>query len=161
MREDKKELKGLGGWLILVGIGVVLMPVVIAKDLLTILSFFQNDWEVLIDPDSGVYYPELFYFICAEAVVGLLLLIAAIYAFYLFFSKHYRFPKFYIWLISIFFLVLLSDTVITNILFPEEDAFQGEEIKELVKGFLRMCIWIPYLLLSVRVENTFVEKRKI
>lgn len=160
MSDDYKELKGLGGWLILVGIGVVFTPVIIARDFLKVLNFFfENNWEMLIDPNSEIYQPQLFYFICAEFVANLLLLIASIYALYLFFSRHYKFPNFYICLIFISFLVVLLDAIILSNLIPEAEAFNQSTIMELVKAIIRMCIWIPYLLVSVRVKNTFIEKR--
>ena len=158
--KNQEELKGLGGWLILVGLGVLFSPVFVAKDWFDIIEFFKDDsWKYLLDSNSSIYDPQLFYFICIEIVINIILFIAAVYAIYLFFSKHYRFPKYYIGLMAGYFLVLLIDTISADILIPKQNAFDEGVMSELVKSFLRMCIWITYLLFSVRVKNTFIEKR--
>lgn len=160
MSNNKKELKGLGGWLILVGIGVVTTPILMVRDLLSSLELFRgDDLKIFIESNSEFYNPQFLYFVYGETIVNVLMLIAAIYAFYLFFAKHYRFPKFYIGLTSCYFIVLLLDTVILGKIFPEIEQFDEDTIKELVKSLMRICIWIPYLLLSVRVKNTFIEKK--
>ena len=118
MNDNKTELKGLGGWLILVGIGVVTTPILMVKDLLSSLELFGNgNFKLFIEQTSEINNPQLFYFIGGELIVNILLLITAIYAFYLFFSKDYRFPKFYIGLIACYFLVLLLDTILLRIFF--------------------------------------------
>lgn len=159
---NQQELKGLGGWLIVMGIGVILSPIVLLYEGFSLLEFFKQDGvSQLNNPASDIYYPALLWFILGECVVNLVLLLLSLYAAYLFFSKHYRFPKFYIGLMIGYLLVLFADCVISELLIPQESAFDSETITELAKSALRCVIWVPYLLISVRVKNTFVEHRKM
>ncbi len=157
----QEELTGLGGWLILVGIGVILSPITLLVDGYALLEFFKEGGiDLLSDPTSEIYHPSLLYFIYAECVVNVVLLICSVYAVYLYFSKHFRFPKFYIGLMIGYLLILLIDCMVSDYLVPQETAFDDETIIELAKSALRCVIWVPYLLLSVRVKNTFVQYAK-
>lgn len=59
-----------------------------------------------------------------------------------------------------YLLILLIDCMVSDYLVPQETAFDDETIIELAKSALRCVIWVPYLLLSVRVKNTFVQYAK-
>lgn len=92
---DNNGLKGLRGWLILVGIGVVIGPFRLAYDFgpLYYSIFTDGSFEILTTPGSDFYHPLLGPLLVFEAVYNSLMVLASIYLIYLFFSKHYLFPK--------------------------------------------------------------------
>ena len=95
---DTNALKGLGGWLILVGIGVVLSPFRLLYTLIPVYQpiFEDGTWEALTTESSEVYNPYFSTLLFGEITFNVLMISACIYLIYLFFSKHYFFPKLYI-----------------------------------------------------------------
>jgi hypothetical protein len=95
---DKNKLKGLSGWLILVGIGVVLNPIRLLFSLIPAYKpiFADGVWEALTTPGSAVYTPYFGALFIGEFIFNTLMFAACIYLIYLFFSKHYLFPKVFI-----------------------------------------------------------------
>ena len=158
--ENKKEIKGLGGWLILLGIGVVLSPF---RLLITTVPVFQevfsyDTWEILTTPGLTTYHPLWAPLIIGEIFYNFAIFSASIYLIYLFFSKHYLFPKFFMAIVIISLIFIPLDASVVKIIFPDEPIFYPETLKEFVRVLVYGLIWIPYLLISKRVKTTFVEK---
>ena len=95
---ENNELKGLGGWLVLVGIGVVVGPFRIAYEFgpLYYSIFTDGSFEYLTTPGTEAYHQLWGLLLVFEAVCNSLIVLASLYLIYLFFSKHYIFPKAYI-----------------------------------------------------------------
>lgn len=158
---DNKELKGLGGWLILVGIGVVINPI---RLLLTVVPAFNaifedGIWEALTTEGSEVYTPYFGALVVGEMVFNAVIIAASIYMAYLFFSKHYLFPKLFIGLVVVSLVFIPLDAWLLTLVFPGEPMFDSETAKEFMRSVIAGVIWIPYMLLSKRVKATFVEKQ--
>jgi len=91
-------------------------------------------------------------------LVNSAIVLAHIYLIYLFFSKHYGFPKFYISLIVFSFVFIILDAWAATFVVPDEPMFDPDTIKELSRAAGGVVIWVPYMLMSKRVAATFVEK---
>lgn len=156
---DDDDLKGLGGWLILVGIGVVLTPIRLLLSTFTLYKPILEDgtWEALTTAGADAYHPLWAPLLIGEMTYNVLMIAASIYLIYLFFSKHYLFPKVYIALvlISLFFIPL--DAWLVAMIFPDEPIFDPHTTKEFLRTLIVGVIWIPYMLISKRVKATFVE----
>lgn len=154
------ELKGLGGWLILVGIGVVIGPFRLMAELGPVYGpiFEKGVWEALTTPGSPAYYPYLGSLIIGEIVYNAIIVAASLYLIYLFFSKHYLFPRLYIAVIAVSLVFIPLDAWLVTTIFPSEPMFDSATTKEFVRSLVVGIIWIPYLLVSERVRLTFVEK---
>lgn len=152
--------KGLGGWLILPALGLIILPIrllmIFYNDFLPI--FQEGYWQVLTTPGSGAYHHLWGPYIIFEIIGNAIFLIFGIFLLYLFFSKSFRFPK----LIIIFY--------VANLVFVVADFFMGdmipavaaekndpEVIKEVARSIVGVLIWVPYFLVSKRVKNTFVK----
>jgi hypothetical protein len=151
--------KGLGGWLILVGLGVVLAP------LMQIKSVYEWYWVPLrdgqffawINPSSPDFVPYAKTLIITETVVNNLLILGSLWLVYLFFRKRRLFPTVYIALMIASIVVMVVDPLVVKQVFSLAEAFDKESIRDLTKMIVSSLIWIPYMLLSSRVKNTFVE----
>lgn len=156
---DNNELKGLSGWLTLVGLGVIINPI---RLLLTTVPaykpiFEDGTWEALTSKGSEVYNPYFSSLLVGEIVFNTIMVAASIYLVYLFFTKSYFFPKLYIAIIIASLIFIPFDAWIVTKVFPGEEMFDTETVKEFMRSFIAGAIWIPYMLVSKRVRATFVE----
>lgn len=156
---DNNELKGLGGWLILVGIGVVLSPIRLLSTLVPTFKpvFEDGTWEALTTEGSDAYAPYFGSLLVGEMVFNTIMVAASIYLIYLFFSKHYLFPKLYIGIVAASLIFIPLDAWVVTLVFPGEPMFDPDTTKEFMRSLIVGVIWVPYMLLSKRVKVTFVE----
>ena len=151
--------KGLGGWLILVCIGlcgsILRLSLILVNTYLPI--FVQNQWELFTTPGYEYYHPLWRPLLLFEIAANLVILMLSGYLLYLFFTKSRRFPRFFIgWLLLGLFFVI-SDLFLSNLIPAVAGADKTESLREISRTIAYALIWIPYMLLSERVKNTFVE----
>lgn len=160
---DNEELEGLKGWLLLVGFSVIMSPVALALSTWPLYSDIVNQGilAALINPDSAYYQPLLALFIVLEMVINLALFFACLYLILLFFRKHFLFPKYFIFILLINIAFILVDALLGHFLIPEVAMFDQETIFSLVRLIIAASIWIPYMLISERVEVTFTRHKPI
>jgi hypothetical protein len=154
------ELRGLKGWLILVGFGVVLTPFVLLATYIPLYQpiFEDGTWEALTTVGSEVYDPLWGPLLVGEIIYNSIMFTASIYLIYLFFSKHYLFPKLYIIIMLVSLVFIPFDAWLVTLILPDEPMFDPETKKEFVRTLISCVIWVPYMLVSKRVKATFVEK---
>ncbi len=159
MNENNK-LRGLEGWLLLVGIGVVIGPFRLAYGFgpMYYSIFTDGTFEILTNTDSEVYHPLWGPMLIGEAVYNSLMVLASTYLIYLFFAKHYLFPRVYIAIISISLVFIPVDAWLGSFVITDEPMFDPETTKVFFRSLIGAIIWIPYMLMSKRVKATFVEK---
>lgn len=159
--ENNNELKGLGGWLILVGIGVVIAPIRLLVAFISVYSPIMEDgvWYALTTPGSSAYHPLWEPLLIAEIIYNLAMVAASVYMIYLFFTRHYLFPKVFIGVSIVSLIFVPLDAWVVSTMFPSEPMFDPETTKEFARVVVVSLIWIPYMLVSERVKVTFVEKK--
>lgn len=154
-----RKVYGLGGWLILVAIGVILSPIKLGALLFQVhLPLFQDGtWDLLTVPGSEHYHPLWAPLLIFEIVCNLGFIAAYIVQAVLFFRKSRSFPKIYIVvaLLNLGFIVL--DAWFCSFLLPDQPMLDPDTATEIARSLLGAAIWIPYMLVSERVSNTFVE----
>lgn len=156
---NDEELKGLGGWLILVGIGVIISPIQLLVTYIPIYNIFEDGtWEALTTVGSEAYNPLWGPLLIGEIVYNAAMVAVSIYLIYLFFSKHHLFPKVYIAIVAVSLVFIPLDAWLVTKVLPTEPMFDPETAKEFMRAFVSGCIWVPYMLISKRVKLTFVEK---
>jgi magnesium-transporting ATPase (P-type) len=157
---ENSSLKGIQGWLILVSISVVLSPIILLVTLIPmyIPIFEDGTWELLTTVGSESYHSMWAPLLIAEIIYNCLMVLASGYLIYLFFSKHYFFPKFYICLVIASLIFILVDAWLLTKILPDVPMFDPETTKEFTRTLISALIWIPYMLVSKRVKATFVEK---
>jgi len=145
----------LGGWLILVGIGVVVSPLTVGYTIYDALSVYSvGRWHNLTSPKSEFYGPYHAPLLLFELIGNLTILALAIVVLILYLRKRRTFPHLFIVFLLLNACVLLVDFIgayNVPLLVKENDA------KELIQGVFRCAIWIPYTLVSKRVRATFIN----
>ncbi|HEX2897038.1 MAG TPA: DUF2569 domain-containing protein [candidate division Zixibacteria bacterium] len=150
--------EGLSGWLILVGIGLMVSPIRIAAIEFTILSlFFDGTWSAISSSAGEFYNPMLAVIIPLEFVLNMAFIFGFVFLIYLYFTKSSIFPR---WFISVYLanlIFILLDAVIVKFAVPDQPLFDPETTKEFARSLAACCVWIPYMIKSKRVEATFVN----
>lgn len=156
---ENNELKGLGGWLILVGIGLIASIGLITYATVPLLSILDSEvWAFLTDYQPDIFNEKMKGMLWGMIIANAVLLAGFLYLIYLFFKKHYLFPTAFIVIQIIAFIFALPYSYVANLLDPSDPApfFDAS----FFRSALFTLIWITYMLKSVRVKNTFVEGRK-
>jgi hypothetical protein len=149
-RKVKPELIGLGGWLALLGFGLV-------SGMLKSLVKTMQSWSSV---DAVVFQtlPTFAYGGLILEGVWLLLFMSAII---LFFKKSRKFPPNFILLlitsIVMPFIIFLWVRLTLPNRFEITQLFGPEEIGQMIAGLISAILWIPYILKSKRVVNTFIN----
>lgn len=156
MYEDSKPI---GGWLILVALGVVLRPLNIIATLFPMYStiFFSGQWESFSIAGVMAYGRLYTPFIIAEFAINVFFLFFAIYLVYLLFRKSYKFPSYFIAYFIGMIIFILLDAMVGGMI-TEEAVFDSATISELFKTGIYAVVWIPYMKISQRVKETFVRR---
>lgn len=153
------KLDGLSGWLILVGIGVVIDPLLTLAQMIPFYEGIMHEgwWEIFTAQEIGDLNPYWALLLSIEFIVLLAFFLAGIYLIFLFFKKKRSFPTLYI-VISVSALIsLFASTYLSGILLPEEPAFDDKTLVELFKSLLSTVIWCQYMWVSKRVKATFTR----
>lgn len=155
---ESENLKGLGGWLWLVAIGIVFAPIQILMLLGGAWDIFSNGtWEALTTPGSSSYNAMWAPVIVGEIAFNIALILVWVYIAFLFFGKHRWFPKFYIGMLLFAVVFIPLDALIVQSMIPGAPLFDDESGKQFVRAIVGALIWIPYMLVSKRVKATFVQ----
>jgi hypothetical protein len=145
----QSELTGLGGWLALLGFGLVVSTF---RFLLQIGGALSSQ-----DPKILAKYPS--------AMIPLLVIDVALLVFFivvttLFFNKSHNFPRAFIWLLVTSILEPLVGVAWLALTMPAifnvASLFEPKDVGQMIVAVIGAALWIPYVLKSKRVENTFV-----
>ncbi len=146
---------GIGGWLILPILGIVGTPLY---------------WLVQMSQYTGLAesFPFLTSgqkaFLSLEIAGGALIsIIFPVVLLVLLSQKKRTFPRWYVIWAVLNMIYLVGDLAGAKILFGDilaassEPLIDDETLKALIRAVLLMVIWVPYMLTSRRVRNTFVQ----
>ena len=155
-------LRGLGGWLVLVGFGILVRPCVrMATIVSEIFDWDAETWASVTQATSEQFDPlwepaAIINFASLCALLPLEILLAV-----LFFKKRTSLP----WLLSVYFaLVFVASSGVTlmfSAISTMDQDFVKESYGDVGKVFVGALVWIPYLFLSKRVALTFVRRRRL
>ncbi len=160
VKETSQDLEGLGGWLLLVGLGVVVSPIYMAYSTYPMYAdiFASGTWQILTTPGTAAYSPYWAPFLLGEIAVNVLMCLIWVYIAYLFFSKKKAFPKWYIGMLIFTVCFIIVDAFAIKLVMPNEKAFDPETLRQLGRSLLVALIWVSYMNYSVRVKRTFVNE---
>ena len=86
------ELRGLEGWLLIVGLWLFVTPFLLLKTIVENAVVFEDGtWGDLTDPGSPVYHPLWAPLLIGDVVLNVLLLAGSVIALWLFFRKRRTF----------------------------------------------------------------------
>jgi hypothetical protein len=147
-----RALTGISGWLILVGLSLVVTPLRLAFALATVYPPYLFGTK---HQDYLSRHPGSAALIAFEIVTHVVFVITLLALDYLFFKKKRGFPTFMILYLVSNFLTSALDHFAVRYLHPNLNHLKGD--MTLLGTFLSLCIWIPYFLVSRRVKLTFVN----
>lgn len=153
-------LEGLGGWLILIGFGVVVRaPTSVWAAFTNLRDIDAETWNALTREGSAAYHA-----LWEPVLILDMAVLAAMVPFYsllliLFFKRRTSLPPFlaglFVWTAVYSALVIYFYGQIPS-LQPEDI---DEASKDLTRAIVTVVIWVPYLFVSKRVQNTFTRRR--
>lgn len=157
-KNSTKNLKGLGGWLIVVLLGLLYTLFIYASASISSSKMFTDGTVEQLSYIQG-YAGALGFEVIVQAIFALV----AVFLIFLFFKKSKQFPKFFIiFLITHVIFVALDTYIMSSLSFPYEikDAMQeviDEGYVQLGRAIISSIIWIWYMKVSKRVKLTFIE----
>jgi transglutaminase-like putative cysteine protease len=153
------NLAGLGGWLILVGIGVTLRPLLLIIQGCTAMnaSFHQDTWDAMTTPGNAGYQSALGPLIVTEVIGNLILIVGSVLMLILFYGRKHLFPATAIALMSFSVLFLSFDDWASHHLIKIAATAGKAPPPQAAQAIVQAAIWIPYMLISRRVKATFTR----
>jgi hypothetical protein len=156
LAEDSR-LNGLRGWLVLVGLGLVVSAIISLYGLWTDLPFLRDRIRLLNahHPEyNGSLVDDEILFLIFFNVITAVFLAGLVYLNILFFKKKKTFPKFFIVFLVFYFAVsLLMYWANPSGELRVQSALAGT----VGMAFLQGIVWVSYFLSSRRVKATFVR----
>lgn len=144
----------IGGWLVVVAIGLVLSPFRMVYDLFNLPEVYDSQmWANLV----ALKRYDLFAFILFTHVYNVVFLAYMILILILFIKRRSSLPK----LITIYFAVNCVVTVTDSLIGSALDssmASSPEYYRNMFSSVVSAAIWIPYFNMSSRVKETFVVR---
>jgi len=153
---------GIGGWLLLPTLGVLLSPLRMGYDLATVFVWFfnQDHWDAM----AALKKPADFAFtqtaLLISTTLGVLIFVGSIFLLILWFFRRRLAPHLYIGVLGASAAAIALDLIMTSQ--PAFQAVLGSQtapdiLPEMTKAAVACGIWIPYMLVSRRVRNTFTR----
>lgn len=148
-------ISGIGGWLILPLLGLVLTVVNQLPNLQPMADGLASAGN--LDPlRSNIVVIDIILTIVILVIAPVVLLILML-------SKSRRFPRLYIIWIIVTAVFVVADLMVSYSLIHASLEAEGTSffdlstLRSLAGPLIGVCVWIPYMLNSVRVRNTFVK----
>ncbi|OMD28178.1 hypothetical protein BJP48_00130 [Paenibacillus odorifer] len=164
LNEKKNDYKplgisGLGGWLILVQIGlygtIIIQLMQLFQDSFT--AFDAAIWTAFTSKGSDFYHPLWGFIIVFETTFNIAILAFSVYILINFYRKKAFLPR----LLIIFYIAIpvvgIIDVVLLYQIPLARELGNGDSLKRIIRSAFTCAIWTAYLLKSERVHNTFVK----
>jgi len=151
--------RGIGGWLILVVIGLVLTPFRVGYFLLTTHwpIFRDGAWPILTTPGTEAYHPLWGPLIVFEIVGNLGCIALAVIGLWLLLRKSRHAPRAVTGLLAWAALFGVIDYFAGDLIPAVAAEPDPNDLGQLARTLVSAAIWIPYFRLSRRVKATFTE----
>lgn len=155
---EPRQVSGLGGWLVLIQIGLyltLLLAVVQIADY-SLMYLTDESWRILADPASEFYEPLWVPLVIFESVYNILFFLFTIFVLIQFYRKKTSVPV----LLIIFYASSLTIGIVDYVWLQQLNISQylddSSIIRDISRSAVTCLIWIPYLRRSKRVRNTFI-----
>jgi hypothetical protein len=143
------EPVGIKGWLILPAIGTVLSPIYLIISFSKLVPTLEKVWAARAALSTG-----LFVFVIVETLFNVAFILGWLGAILLLALKSPYYPKTYVALMGGMVVFLLVDMIVSAGGYNHQPG--QDELISLGRTILVAAIWIPYMMLSKRVKNTFL-----
>jgi transglutaminase-like putative cysteine protease len=157
----KDKPRDIGGWLFLVALGITATPVVELISFLDYGYYSLASWENLTKSTSSGYNPKMALLLVAEMLFNIFSFTYSIMLIVLFFRRRTSFP---LLMSASYGFTLLFVSGETYLLYQmgqlDADAIK-ETSSQLTRLIINGAIWIPYLYVSERSKETFLNTLKV
>jgi hypothetical protein len=158
MGEEKREPKGLRGFLLLPGL------VLFATALQGLLSVFFDYlpifrggyWKLLTTPGSAAYHHLWAPVIISEVAINAFFVLFCLFLMFLYFRKHRWFPRLFMIMLLLNLLCVIAEYNLVNMLPAASEGAAGSTAG-IWRAAILAAIALPYFIKSRRVKNTFVR----
>jgi uncharacterized protein DUF2569 len=159
-QSKEKSRKGIGGWLILPLLGLIISPLrliyMIYDDLWPIFS--PDYWAELTNPDSLSYHPLWYSLLVFEVAGNLIIFLLGLAALLSFLRKSRKTPRLVIIWLLLALVFAAADTYFKGFIPGAAEQFDNiSTSSDLWRTGITAVIWIPYFLASKRVKATFLN----
>jgi len=153
------QLAGLRGWLVLVGFGVTIRPIMLIVQTYRLMrpSFNQDVWELMTVPGAASYQSALGPLIIVETVCNLTMIVGSLLMVVLYYRRKRIFPSVAVAYFAFTAIFNGLDTWAAGHLIVTAKADVAKQTVTTFQLFLVAAIWIPYMLRSERVKATFTR----
>ena len=141
---------GIGGWLVLPAISMIVIPLAIIYNLIEAGYFTSAIWE-----GASAYSTALQVYCAVSFVFYILLFCYSILTSVFFFKLRSGAPQMFILWLVINFLSLLLEAYVGDQFFHEMNV--GSSANDVFRSLLGLFIWVPYFVKSRRVKSTFTK----
>lgn len=154
---SNEESMAIGGWLILIMIGLIFTPFRVIYQISSMPYFDQTTWTLLTSISSESYNPLWATTITFELIGNLLTGTTAIFCLILMVKKRDIFPRVMIFYLVSNFLIVLLDHFLAKLLPTSNETVKEVQSNnsEIFRSFIASAIWIPFMLRSKTVKETF------
>ncbi len=160
--------EGLGGWLILVGLGLIGSPVQLGFELAKVYRPLMEEgvWAELTVPGGLIYHSGWAPLLGGEIAFNASNILAQLFLMYLFFTRRRIFPNLFIGLALIRPVFIFLDAhlgawvyneAVAGLDLPVEPVFDPDTARSLALGLIYALVWVPYMIFSRRVKNAFIR----
>ncbi|MBO0798942.1 MAG: DUF2569 domain-containing protein [Blastocatellia bacterium] len=158
-QSEKTAPKGIGGWLILPLLGLILSPLrliyMIYEDLWPIFS--PDYWDELTSPGSPSYHSLWKSVLIFEVAGNLIVFLLGLAALVSFLRKSRRAPRMVIIWFLLAFVFVAADVYFRGYIPGAEEQPDALPITEIWRIGITAVIWVPYFMISKRVRATFLN----
>ncbi|MCP9198526.1 DUF3857 domain-containing protein [Gramella sp. GC03-9] len=146
------------GWLVLLGISLVITPLFITYQIFATGEFFSPQiWSLWTTGHIG-----LGMLISFEIIFNSAALVFSILIVILFYKRRTIAPRVIMIYLIVNFLFFAVDNGLVVFINSDviTEADKNEFYSQVLSSFVRMIIWVPYLIFSVRVKETFIYRKQ-
>jgi len=157
-RDSEARLHGIGGWLILPAISMVVTPFVIAVQATKLQFIFSIDrWNALTSKASEAYHPLWGPLLTAELLTNIFLIVFSILVAVLFFQRRHLTVTLFVILLVLYPLIAIVDYLVTQQI-PAVAARPNFTVgPTIARGIIAAFVWVSYFRMSRRVKATFTR----
>jgi hypothetical protein len=154
-----KSPSGIGGWLILPLLGLIITPFKIGFALYADIwpAFSQGAWRTVTTPGNEGYHPLWVPLLIIESAGNVAIIAVGLIALWYFLRKSRSTAKLMVSWLGLILVMVLADYVLMNLIPELAEKWDPKSLVELVRPVLGAAIWIPYFLFSKRVKATFTN----
>ena len=150
---------GIGGWLLLIGGGIILAPIRVAYLTWQMLpSYSADSWTNLTNRASDAYHPLWAPVLITELGINIGVFIFSILLIVLFFKKRSNLPNLYIAFVATSLLLNALDLLVARLIPAAAEGVGAKDWTTLGVSIISLAIWGTYFKRSARARSTFVNE---